>query len=111
MKAAEAGVLAERPAGLKKLHVATASVDVQSGALMGFYAGQNYLDSQLNWAVLGGSPGVLLQAVRPGRGPEGRASRCKDTFDGNAPFELPDGSDWSATRVRVRARATARRST
>ncbi len=72
MKAAEAGVLSERPQGLKKLHVATASVDVQTGGLIGFYAGQNYLESQLNWAVARQLTRILLQAVRPGRRPEGR---------------------------------------
>src|SRR5680860_775954 len=42
MQAAEKGVLEERPQGLKKLHVATASIDVRTGGLMGFYAGQDY---------------------------------------------------------------------
>ncbi len=72
MKAAEDGVLAERPQGLKKLHVATASVDVQTGALMGFYAGQNYLDSQLNWASLGGSPGSSFKPFALAAGSQGR---------------------------------------
>ena len=90
MKAAESGVLSERPPGLKKLHVATASVDVQTGGLMGFYAGQNYLDSQLNWAVLGSSPGSSFKPFALAAGlKDGFA--LKDTFDGNAPFELPDG--------------------
>lgn len=91
MKAAEEGVLAERPEGLKKLHVATASVDVQSGALIGFYAGQDYLDSQLNWAQLGASPGSSFKPFALAAGLKEGFS-LKDTFDGNAPFELPDGS-------------------
>ena len=91
MAASEAGVLKERPQGLKGLHVATASVDVRTGALIGFYAGQNYLDSQLNWARLGNSPGsafkpfALAAALKEG-------FALKDTFSGNSPYTYPDGS-------------------
>ena len=91
MKAAEDAVLEERPEGLKKLHVATASVDVNTGALIGFYAGQDYLQSQLNWAQLGGSPGsafkpfALAAAIKSG-------FSLKDTFEGNSPFEFENGS-------------------
>jgi membrane peptidoglycan carboxypeptidase len=91
MKAAEDGVLSERPQGLKKLHVATASVDVKTGGLIGFYAGQDYLDSQLNWAALGGSPGsafkpfALAAALKAG-------FSLRDTFDGNSPYTYPDGT-------------------
>ena len=91
MKAAEDGVLAERPQGLKKLHAATASIDVQTGALMGFYAGQDYLDSQLNWASLGGSPGSSFKPFALAAGLKDGYSPA-DRFDGNAPFVLPDGS-------------------
>ena len=92
MQAAEDAVAAQRPGGLKKLHAATASVDVQTGALMGFYAGQDYLKSQLNWATLGGSPGSSFKPFALAAGlKEGFA--LKDTFDGNAPFVLPDGSE------------------
>jgi membrane peptidoglycan carboxypeptidase len=92
MAAAEQAVLEERPEGLKKLHVATASVDVKTGALMGFYAGQDYLESQLNWAALGGSPGsafkpfALAAAIKAG-------FSLKDTFDGNSPFTFENGSE------------------
>ncbi|MGZ8744484.1 MAG: transglycosylase domain-containing protein, partial [Nocardioides sp.] len=90
MQAAEEGVLEQRPQGLKKLHVATASIDVQTGGLVGFYAGQDYLDSQLNWARLGAAPGSSFKPFALAAGlKEGFA--LKDTFDGNAPFELPDG--------------------
>ena len=90
MDAAESGVLNERPPGLKKLHAATASVDVQTGGLMGFYAGQNYLQSQLNWAKAGGSPGSSFKPFALTAGLKDGYS-LKDTFDGNAPFVLPDG--------------------
>jgi membrane peptidoglycan carboxypeptidase len=90
MQAAEAGVLAQRPPGLKHLHVATASVDVKTGALMGFYGGQNYLDSQLNWARLGGSPGSAFKPFALAAGIKSGFS-LKDTFDGNSPYHYKEG--------------------
>ena len=102
MKAAEGGVLYERPQGLKKLHVATASVDVQTGGLIGFYAGQNYLESQLNWAKVGGSPGSSFKPFALAAGlKDGFA--LKDTFDGNAPSCCPTAAARWATRVRAGA--------
>ncbi len=92
MKAAEDGVLAERPGGLKKLHVATASVDVKTGALMGFYAGQDYLDSQLNWAKLGSSPGSAFKPFALAAGLKAGFS-LKDTFDGNSPYTFDNGDE------------------
>ncbi len=90
MQAAEDGVEEEKPGDLKKLHVATASVDTRTGALIGFYAGQDYLKSQLNWAKLGSSPGSSFKPFALAAGlKDGFA--LKDTFDGNAPFVLPDG--------------------
>ncbi len=91
MQAAESAVVSERPPGLKKLHVATASVDVQTGALMGFYAGQDYLDSQLNWAVLGSSPGSAFKPYALAAGLKSGFS-LKDTFDGNSPYTYPGGA-------------------
>ena len=109
MKAAKDGVLAERPQGLKKLHVATASVDVKTGALMGFYAGQDYLDSQLNWAALGGSPGSAFKPFALAAGLKAGFS-LKDTFDGNSPYTFPTAAARSSTRARATATTTARRS-
>ena len=91
MKASEDAVLAQRPDGLKGLHVATASVDVDTGALMGFYGGQSYLDSQLNWAQLGGSPGSAFKPFALAAGLKDGFS-LKDTFDGNSPFYFDNGS-------------------
>jgi membrane peptidoglycan carboxypeptidase len=91
MKAAADGVAAERPDGLSKLHVATASVDVKTGALMGFYAGQDYLKSQLNWAALGGSPGSAFKPFALAAGLKAGFS-LKDTFDGNSPYTFENGS-------------------
>jgi membrane peptidoglycan carboxypeptidase len=91
MKASKEGVLAEKPTGLKKLHVASASVDVKTGGLLGFYAGQNYLDSQLNWAALGGSPGSAFKPFALAAGLKAGFA-LKDTFDGNSPYTFENGS-------------------
>ncbi|MEJ7832877.1 MAG: transglycosylase domain-containing protein [Nocardioides sp.] len=94
MEAAKAGVLEFRPEGLsdKQLHVGAATVDTATGAVRGFYGGQDYLQSQLNWAVEGGQAGstfkpfALAAAITQG-------FSLRDTFDGNSPYELPDGTD------------------
>ncbi len=95
MDAAEDGVLAQRPEGFKdkQLHIAAASVEPSTGALRGFYGGQDYLDSQINWAKSGGMAGstfkinALVAAIRDG-------FSLKDTFDGNSPIVLSDGLDF-----------------
>lgn len=92
MRAAKAGVLAARPDGFgdKQLHIGVASVEPGTGALRGFYGGQNFLDSQINWAVAGGmvgstfKPFTLATALTNG-------FSLKDTFQGNSPYEFPDG--------------------
>lgn len=92
MDAAKDGVLEQRPEGFKdkELHVAVASVEPGTGALRGFYGGQDYLDSQINWASAGGmvgstmKPVTLAAAIKEGYSLE-------DTFEGNSPFEFPDG--------------------
>ncbi|HET7684370.1 MAG TPA: transglycosylase domain-containing protein [Marmoricola sp.] len=91
MRAAKEAVTEVRPEGLKGLHVATASVDVKSGALLGFFGGQNYLKSQLNWAKLGGAPGSAFKPFALAAGIKDGFS-LKSTFQGNSPYEFPDGS-------------------
>ena len=94
MNAAEEGVAEARPEGLsdKELHVGVASVEPGTGAVRGIFGGQDYLKSQLNWAVAGGQAGstlkpfALVAAIRDG-------FSLKDTFDGNSPYILPDGGD------------------
>ncbi|MCW2868339.1 MAG: glycosyl transferase, family 51 [Marmoricola sp.] len=92
MQASQDAVASQKPPGLAKLHVATASVDVATGALVGFYAGQDYLKSQLDWATLGGSPGsafkpfALAAALNAG-------FSLKSTFDGNSPYTFANGSE------------------
>jgi membrane peptidoglycan carboxypeptidase len=93
MAAAEQAVEEQRPEGFsdKKLHVSAASVDVKTGGLLGFFAGQDYVQSQLNWATLGQPPGSTFKAFAVAAGIKDGFS-LKDTFDGNAPYELPDGT-------------------
>jgi membrane peptidoglycan carboxypeptidase len=90
MDAAEQGVLEQKPDGLKQLHAAAATVDVQTGALLGFYAGQDYLKSQLNWAALGNAPGSAFKPFAVAAGLEAGFS-LKDTFQGSSPYRLPNG--------------------
>jgi len=96
MKAAEDGVREVRP-DVKGMHVAVASVEPGTGALRGFFAGQDYLKSQINWAVTGGSPGssfkpyALAAAIKSGYS-------LKDTFEGNSPFYYNE--DGTGDRVR-----------
>ena len=94
MTAAEQGVLEARPEGFgdKQLHVGVASVEPGTGAVRGFYGGQDYVQSQFNWAVTGGQAGSTLKAFALAAAiKEGFSLR--DTFDGNSPYELPDGTE------------------
>jgi membrane peptidoglycan carboxypeptidase len=95
MTAAEQGVLEAKPDGFgdKFLHIGVASVEPGTGAVRGIYGGQDYLDSQINWAVSGGQagstmkPSALVAAIRDG-------FSLKDTFEGNSPITLDDGTDF-----------------
>ncbi len=90
MKAVEDGINAVKPQGKPDLHAAAASVDVKTGRLLGFYAGQDYLKSQLNWALLGGQPGSTFKPFALAAGLTDGFS-LKDTFAGNSPLVLEDG--------------------
>ncbi len=92
MRAAEEGVAEARPEGFsdKQLHVGVASVEPGTGAVRGMYAGQDYLESQLNWAVAGGQAGSTFKPFALAAGIKAGYS-LKDTFDGNSPYETPDG--------------------
>jgi membrane peptidoglycan carboxypeptidase len=91
MNAAAEGVREVRPKmSLKQLHVGVATVQPGTGALLGFYAGQNYLQSQINWAEAGGmvgstfKPASLATAIAAGYS-------LKSTWQGNSPYTFPDG--------------------
>jgi membrane peptidoglycan carboxypeptidase len=98
MAAAQAGVAEARPPAKylgrdlsdKNLHVAVASVQPGTGALRGFYGGQDYLTSQINWAKAGGMVGSTFKPFTLATALENGYS-LKDTFDGNSPYEFPDG--------------------
>jgi membrane peptidoglycan carboxypeptidase len=94
MRAANQAVMSQRPPGLKQLHVAVASVDPKTGALRGFFAGQDYLKSNggINWAVAGGSPGSAFKPFALAAGIKDGFS-LKSTFDGNSPYVYPNGVD------------------
>ena len=74
-------------AGNKDLHVGAATVDTSTGELLGFYGGQDYLESQINWAVAGGMAGSTMKAatdvaaIREG-------FSLNDTFEGNSPIDI-----------------------
>jgi membrane peptidoglycan carboxypeptidase len=91
MDAAQAAVQEVAPDGVPKLHPAVASVDVDTGGVLGFYAGQDYLKSQLNWATTALPPGSAFKAYAVAAALKDGFS-LKDTFDGNSPYEFPDGS-------------------
>ena len=87
MAAAEQGVREEKPEGFgKDLHIGVASVEPGTGALRGFYGGQDYLESQLNWAVAGGMAGSTMKAFAVSTALKEGYS-LKDTFDGDSPFD------------------------
>lgn len=91
MNAAKDGVKEERPEGFgKNLHVAVASVEPGTGAVRGIFAGHDFLDSQLNWAVEGGQAGSTFKPFALAAGIQA-GFELKDTFDGNSPYELPGG--------------------
>jgi membrane peptidoglycan carboxypeptidase len=89
--AAERAIRQIRPRDKPQLHVALASVEPGTGALRAMIGGKNYLQSQIDWAVAGGSPGssfkpyALAAALQQGIG-------LRDYFDGNSPITLPDGT-------------------
>ena len=91
MDAAEQGSSrrAPRASATSSCTSASASVEVGTGAVRGFYAGQDYLRSQINWAVAGGQAGSSLKpfALAPGIR---QGFSLKDTFDGNSPIEVTD---------------------
>ena len=96
MSAAEEGVATIRPEGKefsdKELHIGVASVEVDTGAVRGMFAGQDYLDSEINWAIAGGQAGSSVKPFAVAAGLKAGYS-LKDTFEGNSPFELENGDE------------------
>ncbi|NYG54144.1 transglycosylase domain-containing protein [Nocardioides perillae] len=94
MDAAREGVEAQRPEGFgpQQLHVGVASVEPGTGAVRGIYGGQDYLQSQINWAVAGGQAGSTFKPFAVAAALE-QGFSLRDTFEGNSPLVLPDGTD------------------
>jgi membrane peptidoglycan carboxypeptidase len=96
MDAAEQGVNEVRPEGKefsdKNLHIGVASVDVGTGAVRGIFGGQDYLQSEINWAIAGGQAGSSVKPFSLAAALKAGYS-LKDTFDGNSPYELEDGTE------------------
>jgi membrane peptidoglycan carboxypeptidase len=90
--AVEAGVPEVAPK-LKGLHTAVASVDPRTGALKGVYGGQDYLKSQLNWAVAGGAPGSTFKPFALATALDYGYS-LRSTFNGNSPIDI-GGTEFS----------------
>jgi len=91
MAAAAAGVKQVRPDITdRQLHVGVATVQPGTGALVGFYGGQNYLRSQINWAEAGGMVGSTFKPVSLAAAITDGYS-LKSTWDGNSPYSFPDG--------------------
>ncbi len=92
MDAAKKAVIEQRPEGFgdKDLHVGAATVEVGTGAVRGFYGGQDYLQSQINWAATGAMAGSTMKAYANAAAiAEGFS--LKDSFDGNSPYAFPGG--------------------
>jgi len=92
MDAASAAVREVQPKGLKGLHTGVASVDVKTGGVLGIFGGQDYLKSQLDWATTPLPTGSAFKPFAVAAGIKDGFS-LKDTFDGNSPYEFPDGSE------------------
>lgn len=99
MAAAEQGALSQRPSycnystGSKPcsdadLHIGVAMVQPGTGNLVGFYGGQDYVQSQYNWAVAGGMAGSSIKPVTLATVIE-QGYSLKSTWFGNSPYYYP----------------------
>ncbi|WP_319804521.1 transglycosylase domain-containing protein [Nocardioides malaquae] len=92
MEQLEESVIEQRPEGFgdKQLHIGAATVEPGTGALKAFYGGQDFLDSQINWAATGGMAGSTMKAFTVAAAIEEGFS-LRDTFQGNSPYRFPGG--------------------
>ncbi len=92
MQAAQKAVYDVRPKGKLQLHVGLASVEPATGAVRAIIGGRNYLSSQLNWATNRVQPGSTFKAFAVAAALSDGYT-LNDTFNGNSPFTLPDGTE------------------
>ena len=99
MDAAEQGVLGQKPkycapgvgnacTSDANLHIGVAMVQPGTGDLVGFYGGQDYVQSQYNWAVAGGMAGSSIKPVTLATVIE-QGYSLKSTWFGNSPYYYP----------------------
>ena len=109
MDAAAQAVRDQKPQGLQAAARRGRLRRPATGALRGIYAGQDYLESQLNWAVAGGSPGSAFKPFALAAGLDDGYS-LKSTFERQLALRVPQRRPRSSTRDRATATTTARRS-
>ncbi|MEJ7628288.1 MAG: transglycosylase domain-containing protein, partial [Nocardioidaceae bacterium] len=80
-----------RPKGKLQLHVGLASVEPGTGAVRAVIGGRDFLGSQQNWATNLVQPGSTFKAFAVAAA-LGNGFTLEDTFNGNSPFVLPDGT-------------------
>ena len=89
-KNAVAAVKETAPTGLKELRIGLVAIEPGTSAVRAMYGGKDYLDSQLNWAMLGSQPGSTFK-------PFAVAAALKDGFslktslNGNSPYIFENG--------------------
>ncbi len=91
--AAQRAVREVAPEGVKGLHIGMSSVQPGTGALRAMYGGHDYVQSQLNWATLGGQPGSAFKPFALAAGLRSGFTLEDSYFDGNSPYDLPGGGD------------------
>ena len=73
--------------------------------MRGFYGGQDYVQSQINWAVTGGQVGSTFKPFAVAAALKDGFS-LKDTFEGNSPFYYNE--DGTGAKVRNEGRLRRR---
>ncbi|MFC6154874.1 transglycosylase domain-containing protein [Nocardioides yefusunii] len=88
----EEAVAEQRPEGLSDadLHIGAATVEPGTGALKAFFGGQDYLESQINWAATGGMAGSTMKAFTVAAALEDGYS-LNDYFQGYSPYVFRGG--------------------